>query len=102
MWPFLGYTDLERQESLNMVRQMAKALHIACPEADMVISVVAPIASSRTAFYDVFRDNITEIRFTAILEARPPEYYSTFYEGGPRPAIEGWGEFNTYLEELTK
>lgn len=100
MWPDTPYTDQGRADSLDYVLTLAKTLHDNYEECDVIISVVAPIVSSRIAFHEAFKTDIMEIRFTAIKEMRKADHYSTFYAGGPIPNIQGWDQFETWLEGL--
>jgi adenylylsulfate kinase-like enzyme len=100
VWPFIGYDDDSREISMGYILTLSITLNMVCEPANIIISFVGPIAEAREKFHKTFKDNIKEIRFTEILKERPPEHYSTFYEGNIKPDIVGWDEFNKYLEEL--
>jgi hypothetical protein len=102
IWPFIGYSDDDRACSMSHVLAVATALYKYGDQADIIVSVVAPIAQSRMHFHTQFEGNITEIRFTAIKTKRPEEYYSTFYAGGPEPHIQGWDAFTELLKRIQK
>jgi adenylylsulfate kinase-like enzyme len=102
MWPFIGYSDTDRAASIARVLTLTTILHAPADGHDVIVSVVAPIAQSRTDFHNTFKGKIMEIRLTAIKEHRPEEYYSTFYEGGPEPHIQGLVEFAELLTKIDR
>lgn len=82
-WPNIAYGPESRIENMRRIRVIADLFHK--EGKDIIISVVAPIASIREEFRNCFDHSYKEILLTKIYEKRPDHYYCKYEESSQKP-----------------